>query len=456
MQPLDYAINEISSKETAYKLYDYKIDGVSIYSLIRLDVRKSVIRQMGVASMEVRGKIRSRKVLFSCVKSFFDVCGMLISRHQFTNLFMAFPRVDMIDGQYLDKFTDPLIVCSDLGKDFKIFQPGRAGEHKSPRFNRRSIVNIDFVTAFSYLLSRIMIEFLSKKSREKFNLLFDSIKRAFPDTDFNYKSLLWTIYIIRCNIHFYEMIIKKKGVKNIFATVRPADVFIAGNRLGINTFELQHGVSYGCNELYSGYRDELILPKKFLAFGENKPLDTYGIPEDRIVNIGFALDTYLHNFPRVEKLGNNCILVVSDPEITSVLVPIIAKLARDNCDVVFFYRCHPHEMLSAEQKTLLEDSGVKIQDNRINISAALNQFPLVIGENSTVMYEAISCGNKVGKLFFEGLHPKYLSPSDCVYFWEISNQEDFRTFLSASPTEKQSRSIYSSFNNNLFYDLIKL
>lgn len=455
MRPLDYAINEISSRETAYNLYDYKIDGISIYSLIRQDVRKSILRKGGFASMEVRGKIRARRVLVSCVKSFFDVCGMFINRHQFKNLFMAFPRVDIIDGQYLDKFTDPLIVCSDLGKDFKIFEPGRVGEHKSPRFNSQSIINIDCVTAFSYLLSRIMIEFLPKKSREKCNLLFDSIKRAFPDVDFKYKFLLWTIYRIRCHIHFYERIIKKKGVKNVFATVRPEDVFIAGNRLGINTYELQHGVSYEGTELYSGYRDELILPKMFLAFGENKPLDVYGIPEDRIVNIGFALSTYLHNLPQVDKSRNNCILVVSDPEITSVLVPIIAKLARDNSDVVFFYRCHPHETLSSEQKTLLEDSGVKIQDNRINISVALNQFSLVIGENSTVMYEAISCGKKVGKLFFEGLNPDYLFPSDCVYFWEISNQEDFRTFLSASSTEKQSKSIYSGFNQKLFNDLIK-
>ena len=455
MRPLDYAINEIINKETTYKLYDYKIDGFSIYSLIRLDVRKSVIRQMGVPSMQVRGKIRSRKVLFSCVKSFFDVLGMLFSHHQFSNLFMAFPRVDMIDGQYLDKFTDPLIVCSNLGKDFKIFQPGRAGKHEFPRFNNQFIVNIDFLTAMSFLLSRIMIEFLPNKSREKFNLLFDSIKRAFPAVDFNYKSLLWTIYITRCNIYIYEKIIKKKAVKNIFATVRPVDVFIAGNRLGINTYELQHGISYGCSELYSGYRDELILPKKFLAFGENKPLDTYGIPEDRIVNIGFALNTYLHNLPRVEKPRNNCILVVSDPEITSALVPIIANLARDNSDFVFFFRCHPHEMLSAEQMTLLEYSGVKIQDNKINISVALNQFPIVIGENSTVMYEAISCGKKVGKLFFEGLHPKYLTPSDCVYFWEISNQEDFKTFLSASLTEKESKSIYSTFNQKLFNNLLK-
>lgn len=455
MRPLDYAINEISSKEITYKLYDYKIDGISIYSLIRLDVRKSVIRQMGVASMQVRGKVHSRRVLFSCVKSFFEVCGMLFSHHQFANLFMAFPRIDMIDGQYLDKFTDPLIACSDLGSDFKIFQPGRAGKHESPRFNNKFIINIDFLTAFSYLLSRIMIEFLPKNSRDKLNLLFDSIKRAFPNMDFNYKSLLWTIYKTRCNIYFYEKIIKKKGIKNIFATVRPEDVFIAGNRLGINTFELQHGISYGCSELYSGYRDELILPKKFLAFGENKPLNTYGIPEDRIVNIGFALNTYLHNLPRVDKLENNCILVVSDPEITSVLVPIIAKLAIDNCDFAFFYRCHPHETLSAEQKFLLEDSGVKIQDNRINISVVLTQFSLVIGENSTVMYEAISCGKKVGKLFFEGLHPKYLTPSDCLYFWEISNQEDFKTFLSAAPTEKHSKSIYSSFNIDLFCDLIK-
>ena len=120
-----------------------------------------------------------------------------------------------------------------------------------------------------------------------------------------------------------------------------------------------------------------------------------------------------------------------------------------------YYRCHPHEFLASEQKQVLLDSGVKIQDNTINISIVLNQFNNIIGENSTVLYEAISCGKKVGKLFFEGLNPEYLSPSDKDCFWEIRSQEDFENFIKAPVSQKKNKSIYSDFNVGLFKNLLK-
>ncbi|MBQ0142284.1 MAG: hypothetical protein KBT06_05720 [Prevotellaceae bacterium] len=356
----------------------------------------------------------------------------------------------------MDKFTDPLIDCSGLKQGYVIFEPGRGGEHKKPRYHERSIVNIDALSAFVALYGVIKSVFKTKKIELEFVELMKSINMAFDDINVNSSLLRKKIYADIFSVHLYERIYRKKGVEAVFATVRPLDVFCAGNNLGLKTYELQHGVSYEGTELYSGFRDERLLPSYFLAFGENEPKDVYGISEDRIINIGFAFHTFLNNLiPKTELNISNAVLVVSDPEITNTLVPLVAGLAKDNKDMTMYYRCHPHEFLTSEQKQVLLDSGVKIQDNTINISIVLNQFNNIIGENSTVLYEAISCGKKVGKLFFEGLNPEYLSPTDNEYFWEIKSQEDFENFIKAPVPQKKNKSIYSDFNVGLFKNLLK-
>lgn len=101
-----------------------------------------------------------------------------------------------------------------------------------------------------------------------------------------------------------------------------------------------------------------------------------------------------------------------------------------------------------------QHQNIHIDDNTQNILVTLNQFKHIIGENSIVLYEALSYGKKVGRLYMNGLAPKNLDKEDSAYFWRIEDADSFKEFIDASPEAKKQRKIYSKFDRNLFEDLI--
>lgn len=227
--------------------------------------------------------------------------------------------------------------------------------------------------------------------------------------------------------------------------------FIAARRLGMQAFELQHGVTYGETLLYSGYRDEMLLPDYFLSFGNNKPSDVYGIDESRIVNIGWALQDYIAKLPQENTWREQDVLVVSDPEVTDAMIEAVLPLAKAHPDSMFYLRPHPQEVITqAHRARMATVPNFVVQDNRINITVVLQGFTHVVGENTTVLYEALAARKKVGKLFGQGLNPRYLEASDRDAFWEIRSDDDFRDFLQGNVNDKVSKCIYSPFDREAF------
>ena len=285
-----------------------------------------------------------------------------------------------------------------------------------------------------------------------FDQLYSSLNKAFGTSlikqrivNLFYSNYLYSIGLCR--------LFKCTSAKRILGPARSymAAPFYAAHHLGIKVFELQHGVTYGESVTYSGYRDPSVMPDFFLAFGDNRPLDVYGIDENKIINIGWALQSYIARFPNKNGYSSNDVLVISDPEITDIIFELVVKLANNNPQNTFYIRPHPHEIITEQHLQIISSrDNIRIQDKTENISIVLNQFENIVGENSTVLYEALAVNKKVGRLFYSGLKPMYLEESDKDCFWEIHNQEEFELFLSEGITMKKSKTIYSKFNVELF------
>ena len=157
-----------------------------------------------------------------------------------------------------------------------------------------------------------------------------------------------------------------------------------------------------------------------------------GIQQDLVFleNIGWAFPNLLRNAECPVKPNAQDVLVVSDPEVTDAMIAAVSVLAKSFPNSVFYLRPHPHEHYTEEQiNAISRVSNLRIQDNRINIALILQSFTYVIGESSSVLYEALSNGNMVGKLFMNGLSPKYLEKEDIKAFCEIHNEQDFGEFI---------------------------
>lgn len=449
---IDNRIINICQKEIDAGCYDAKIEGVSMYSYIRDDVRRELLIRDGFSIMPDRIGSYSKKIGFSLVKSSWHIFKLFYSRKRYTNVFYPFARVEKVGGVYIDKFTDPIIDECNLN-NYLIFDRGKAGEHVKPRLHSKRCVYVDMLQAMASIKVILFYNLYIKKYKKEFSKLYDSL--SILTGGISVQPLFKKIVLIHIYSNNFKFLLKRIKPQRVIGPSRPQQlpIFIAAKKMGIETIELQHGVTYGESVAYSGFRDPMVLPDIFLAFGDNNPPNVYGISEERIINTGFALFDYIDKQSVVTKYNSTDVLVVSEPEITETMISVILQLSRDNPHVNFYFRLHPHEFLTNDQeKKIKTRSNVFLQDRSINIIEVLHGFNLVIGESSTVLYEALSMRKKVGRLHYDGLNPLYLSNNDKDAFWQISNQEDFLKFLNGNLPDNV-RSIYSPFDKKRIMEI---
>ena len=451
-------IKTYCEREIESGCYDIKINNLSIYNFIRSAVRYSYSTQMGFPSMEVVGTIKKTERIKNIFISIFQILWLILKNKKYNTFIYSFNRVDKVGDYYIDKFTDPLIDFSHIKDSYIIFEGGRKGRHFKPRLHHNKIIYTNAINKLCRIYSNYKKLAFFKKYQAEIEELFRRIKIAFPEYDINDSYLLTELF---CNINeakFYKFLFKRLHIQNFLAPNRYDfnHIIPFAKQCDIHVYELQHGISIGESHLYSGYRDKMFTPDLFLAYGEMSLTERYGIDIDKIKVIGWAFDNYLSTMiANQNNVNDNDVLVISEAHVTEKMIAACHNLAETNTNIHFYYRPHPNEILSEEQKNrLTQYQNIHIDDNTQNILVTLHQFKHIIGENSTVLYEALSYGKKVGKLYMNGLAPKDLDEEDPEYFWRIEDADSFKNFINASPEEKKQRKIYSKFDRKFFEDLV--
>lgn len=459
---LDELIKDICAKEIQSGCYSHTIGGIAIYNYVQKFLRKQKCREYGFVEKRTTRHVDSKTRANTILRSTCQLFSLLLFKKKTRNFIYAFPRVDRVNGVYLDKFTDPVIDNSVIKEQgYVIFEKGSNYTHLTPREHSNKVIYCDTIDYYSGLLANILLSRFIKKHKPEFDGLWESIDITYPNVMYQKKITAHTILQSYITTRVYKYIFKRLSVVNFFAPGRGAfSILIPAAKLaGVKVFELQHGVTYGESVTYSGYRDPLFTPDLFLSFGYNKPIDVYGIASEKMVTIGYAFMDYLKSrVPVLEGTtdANQDILVLSDPHITSSILPVIFQLAENHPSIMFHFRPHPEEYLTEEQRTRIDAiSNIVIDDNKQNIMVVLSKFHYVIGENSTALYEALSFGKKVGKLHMGGLVPQYLNEEDVLYFYEISSDDDFINYLKTPKDSKPSRKIFTRYNPEILNSLLK-
>lgn len=459
MVTYDDIVKDVCQREIENGCYDVKIDNVDIYNYVKRDFRNKALSLYG---LEEKGTFISQskwikiKAIFI---SFCQLCKIIITHKRFTNCIYSFRRVDKVDGIYVEKFTDPLVDNSTIKDSYIVLEAGRDGLHSKPRCHDDRIMYVEFINAMAIFWSRVFVTRFKNKNSVTFSQLFKNIDKAFPDNEYTHNEVFKTVYYGILKSKFYTFFFKKIQCKRLIAPSRSDfQVMIPAARNNkMMVVELQHGITYSESVTYSGFRSFMFTPDIFLAFGEMTPKNVYGIEERKIHNIGFAFLDYIKDCLSSKKTEEGGALLISEPEVTSKMISVALKLAEKYPSITFSFRPHPMEQLSNEQLERIKSvNNIVIDDNTQNIMVSLTQYKHVIGENSTVLYEALSFGCVVGKLKMEGLSPKYLEESDKSLFFEINNVDDFWTFYNCSKVNDKVRHIYSPYNREKFEELIKI
>lgn len=447
---------DLFQKEVAAGCFDYSIGGTGIYRFVRRSLIVSLLSSSGVEVMKNKDDIDFKFAFKNLFVSLWQVLKMLLSGRHYDTVFIPFMRIDKVRGMYMDKFTDPLIeLCFD--DNYVIFDQGRAGVHERPRMHKDHCVQTDCLVIGSRYHSKLFWKSFYRKNKSTIDAFCDALVGVYGADCMTKASVAKLVCSGLRYQRYFEILFKKLKSKRVIGPTRRRSEICAAHKLGMKAYECQHGITYGQTIVYGGFQPKETTPDYFLAFGENDPIDVYGIDTDRIVNIGWAFNDYLASCDDFMQYGEKDVLVISDPLITGKIIPVMMQLAKCAPESMFYFRPHPHEKISSEQMELMQSlPNVKLQDNKLNIAMVMRGFVHVIGESSSVLYEALSVGKKVGRLFMGGLSPKYLKEEDRDCFWEIRNDADFLKYLSDQVGEKQVKSIYSPFNKDLFCKITEI
>lgn len=446
-------LNYLIKKEEESQLYNIQIDQFTVYNLLRRDLRSRFLKSKGDNPMPLKTKVSKTAVISNLWLSFIQVLKLLVLRPKYVNVFRSFPRLDRIGGVYVDKFSDPYIEISELS-DYVIFEHNKGGVRRKPRAHAEKIIDITCIVIFSKIWSSIFYKIYYYVHRRCFYKLLKELQNVYGDTMINPHYISKIVYENICLTKAYMTLLRAVSAKNIYAPARPANIFTAAKHLGVMRYEIQHGITYAETVLYSGRQHEELVPEFFLAFGHNDPQNVYGIPEDRILTVGWPLFEYLKERICINEYGDKDCLVISEHKVSDSIISATLSLAKYYPMSHFYIRPHPQEYYSKEQLDRIHSlPNVHVNDNKINIAEVLAGFKNVLGENSTVMYEALGLNKKVGKLYMDGLNPLYLNPNDKESFWVIRKYDDLQMMLNASPDDKPHKSIYSEFNSQLYMNI---
>lgn len=450
-------IHDILQVEKDLKLDYYIVNDIPIWRIFRRYCRDKKLRNVGVNRKTLQTALY--KKIYAGVRnsllSIMDILRLLLTYKKYENVIFPFPRLYKINDLYIDKFTDPVISKSSLKYSSCLFVFSFKTHFNQNRSNAELCVHIDFLILLVFLITPFVFPFyFFSKSFSCVGKVYSIAQEYFL---LNKKDLFlfhFDFIRIRISIFIWKIIFRRLAVKRLFCVVRETfkPHIIAAHKLGIPVYEFQHGAVLGNTVLYSGVYNSYIDADYVLSVGQLWSNSDFGIPTNRILNIGWAYKDVLK-----ENLDNhieiNHVLIISSPHITDKILNIAVELSKAYPAYFFDIRCHPKEKFTQDQKDVVTGiDNLNLVDNTIESFMAIMPYRYVLGENSSVLYEAFSIGKIVGRFNYNGISIRKISIEDDSSFFYLNKVEDFAQFVQFVPTGDRNV-YYSDFNPEIVNNL---
>ena len=435
-------------------LDEEKVYGVPIWRLARNQFRWRI---RDSRPFTVSPNIKLWDVAINFLRSFFALVKLAIIGKKVTALLFPHPRLFYVNGQYIERLSDPLIDVSGI-KDYLILERNQNGTHKRPRYHQSHVVYLDFIDVSVRLISFIAKPYIARKYKKQIDSLYEKLNDGFHLNDENYKTFFANVISnFLLSRWFIRPIIRKLNPKVVFFAPRGTFDYATSlcRQYGATTIELQHGIVIDESDLYTTneYSPEYD-PDYFFVFGSSNIGLQYGMPIERVLNIGFPFKNYIKSLGG-KTYSLNVALVASEPELTDKLIAILKDIVNHYPQYEFHIRCHPQERFSEKQYESISDCPqIQVVDNRIESFCALSQYEVIIGEISSVLFEAMSLGKRVGRLNYGGL--KSINTELLHGGTMINSAEDYHKFMTSPYSdENDSKDIYSDYQPETLNRILK-
>lgn len=387
---------EFLDMEDYIHVYDYEIDGIPFWELVRFPIFNRIFRTWvkSRSGAELSSMDRFKYYLSTA----FNIRRNPLFTGQKDVLFVGSARRFMLrDGYWWDIYTD--FVAERLGVSSVTTEFSINLEHKIPA-KTKNIRYSDFVDLLLAIDDRLRLTHIpvKKEQMKRLETLYLAIKNRFGIRIDIPKLVLEKLRRFKISFIFHRMVLERIRPKIcLLVDSYGKEGFIkAAKSLEIPVAELQHGLisHYHAGYSFPGHhRKKTTFPDYLLTFGDywvNSA--SFPIDDDHVIPVGYPFLEYqkkrLHH---VEK--KNQVVIISQPSIGHILSRAISE-AKElmNLDWNLVYKLHPLEC--SNWKTCypqLIDSDIRvIDDNRTSIHQLFAESKVQIGVYSTALFEGLA------------------------------------------------------------------
>ena len=445
---LSRAYSKILAWEKDVGIFDYLVDDVPLWRLIRnatvvsFTVSKGLEQPHRVESVSLGGLTAISKGVLSSAAQFIKIPKSDL-------LFWGSSRRQRGADSWVDPLTDPIIDCLSDYRSISFERPLQ-GRHRSPASTKR-LIWYDAPKVFARLRSRLPV-IVSAEDQSVISELAKLISNEFDRPKSRIEKLLKKeLAAFRVERAAANLILSRTKPKAVFVVNRWINrgVLAACSQRVIPTFEFQHGaVGKEGFKNYTPY-SEVLDPDQFLVFGEEWKKYEWGVPADRIQNVGSPF-IWNQRSSRAGAPRGDQTMLVSQPNLSKGMSAAFEEICRALPQQRFLLQLHPQDRENVTLKyPLVRLPNVEVARETTPLYESFMQCQAVIGQDSTALLEASFFDLKVGLLDLpEALESTIRSRIGYANFFDASTVDLVKEML-ASPRRSEAE------NGNGYFDAFK-
>ena len=394
---LTRAYSEIVEWEGAEGIYEYRIDGVPLWRLIRNTTIINASVRWGLENAHRVSSVTAVGVV-ALARGYLRSVGQLAAVPSADLLFWGTGRRHKTDDGFLSPLIDPII---DQLPQFKsvLFERPLTGKHHQPATTR----NLIWYDA-PKVHARVRAQFANSLPEKQQNVvegLAQLIAKRFPmqRTQIS-RRLQVELAAFRNEKMSAARILTKAKPKAVLLTNRWVNcgVIAACRELGVSSYEIQHGAIGKGGFKYRTPYCPAIDPDGLLVLAREWLSRDWGMPQDRVHNIG-APFIWSERERIQDVVRGSRIMLISQPNLSSALNIAFEEICEAFPEQKFLLKLHPqdrHQVAGRYPVSLLPN--VELADEGRSLYECFCDCQAVIGQDSTALLEASFFGLKVGLL----------------------------------------------------------
>jgi len=414
-------LQELLDWERDADLYANHWRGLPLWRLVRTDQFRLLTFEAGVRGRNNYNLPGIRGYLAYLISTLVSILHILRLR-PYDYLMVGFPRRKRVGAEWLDTFFDPLGEFLSHERTLFVDKPFVGRHYPVPGWRRS--VHYDWIRLVANTIAMFDRVAVPRDARGPIATLSVQVaERRRVASRVIERTIGRALIRFRVESALFRWVLRRVRPRSVFLANRWTNFSLinACKRHGVPVYELQHGAVNVDSFKFLTPHDERLDPTGFLLFGNYWRSYDWGLPADCVHVIGHR---YIWQRRERARHDGDAIMLVSKPGKWKALAAWFDEIVARHPERQFLLKLHPQEVQGwpsrypvglRENVTVFDDPGDDLYD-------LFGHCAVVLGDDSTVMYEASFFGLKTGLLNYD-----HANPSAAIVFAGTHNFHELNT-----------------------------